>query len=158
MSISMLCTPAQAARRTAEILHHRRERELILHDDLQEIHMGSWEGKTQQELRQNHTKAHIAFWETPHRYQPENGGESFYDVQNRVIPLINELLMMHQGKTILIVTHTVTLKTIMSHFEKRSLAQLWHPPYIHPTSLCKVVIEDRQPSIELHGDTSHYQE
>jgi probable phosphoglycerate mutase len=120
--------------------------------------MGSWEGKTQQELRQKHAAAYTAFWETPHEYQPENGGESFHDVQSRVVPLIDALLTKHQGKTILIVTHTVTLKTIMSHFEKRSLAQLWRPPYIHPTALCKVVVEDRRPSIELHGDTSHYQE
>jgi probable phosphoglycerate mutase len=146
------------ARRTAEILRHQRERELTLHNDLQEIYMGSWEGKTQQELRQNHAAAYTAFWETPHLYHPENGGESFHDMQSRVIPLIDSLLTRQQGKTILIVTHTVTLKIIMSHFEKRSLAQLWHPPYIHPTALCKVIIENQQPSIELHGDISHYQD
>lgn len=155
---AMYASPSPRARRTAEILRHQRERELALHNDLQEIHMGSWEGKTQQELRENHAASYTAFWETPHLYQPENGGESFHDVQSRVIPLMESLLMEHQGKTILIVTHTVTLKTIMNHFEKRSLAQLWHPPYIHPTALCKVVIEAEQPSIELHADISHYQE
>src|SRR5437660_4539262 len=44
---AMYTSPSPRARRTAEILRHQRERELTLHGDLQEIHMGSWEGKTQ---------------------------------------------------------------------------------------------------------------
>lgn len=74
------------------------------------------------------------------------------------MPLPHLLRQQHEGESILIVTHTVTLKIIMSHFFKERQLALWQPPYIHPTALCKVVIEDQQVSIELHGDISHYPE
>ena len=145
-------------RATAEILRHQRGLEVICHDNLREISMGNWEGQRRQEIEQAYAAAYTAFWETPHLYSPENGGESYYDVQKRVLPLLDTLLARHEGETILLVTHAATLKIIMSHFAKIPLAQLWQPPFVHPTALCKVVIEDQRASIELYGDTSHYQE
>lgn len=148
-------SPSPRTVKTAEILRHQRATEIVGHDDLREIDMGVWEGQTHQEVEQQFAASHTAFWETPHLYTPENGGESFYDVQKRVLPLFKILLEKHEGETILIVTHTVTLKTIMCHCESRPLERLWHPPFIHPTALCKVVVKDQQHSIELYGDMSH---
>ena len=146
------------ARRTAEILLHQRSCDVIGSDDLREIYMGDWEGRTGQEVQQQDPAAFRTFWDDPHLYTPTNGGESYYDLQKRVLPLLNLILKEHEGKTILIVTHAGTLKVILSYFEGRSLARLWHPPFISPTALCKVIVEDQQPFIELYGDTSHYQE
>lgn len=146
------------ARRTAEILRHQRTLDLIERGDLREISLGPWEGRLDSEVQQNYATAFNAFWKTPHLYIPENGGESYVDLQKRVLPLITSLLEKHAGEIILIVTHTVVLKVIMSHFENRPLADLWKPPFIHPTSLCKIIVENQQPLIELHGDISHYQE
>lgn len=151
-------SPSPRASKTAEILRDQRACEVIRHDDLREIFMGDWEGQAQQDIQQRDSTSYTAFWETPHLYAPENGGESFYDVQKRVLPFLDLIVAEQEGKTLLIVTHTVVLKIIMSHFEGRPLAHLWQPPYIHPTALCKVVIENQHASIELAGDTSHYQE
>lgn len=146
------------ARRTAEILRHQRTSEVIEHDDLQEIFLGDWEGQLDAAIEQNYAAAHTAFWETPHLYAPNNGGESYFDVQKRVLPLLASLLEKHEGETILISTHTVIVKLMMCQFENRPLARLWRPPFIHPTSLCKIVVENGQTRIELHGDISHFQE
>lgn len=85
-------------------------------------------------------------------------GESYTDLQARVIPAIVQLIEEHAGKTIALISHTVTLKMIMAYFERRALADLWNPPYFHPTCLSLVEIIDNEPHIRLHGDTSHFQE
>lgn len=145
-------------RRTAEILRHQRSCEIICQDELREIHMGDWEGQTRWEIEQKYPAAYTAFWETPHLYRPESGGESYADVQERVLPLLNSVLTKHEGETVLLVTHAGPLKLILSHFEERPLARLWQPPIIHPTALCKVVVDHQRSFIELYGDTSHYRE
>ncbi|MNI10236.1 hypothetical protein D3C73_633390 [compost metagenome] len=46
----------------------------------------------------------------------------------------------------------------MAYFEGRLMKDIWNPPYIHPVCLCKVVIENNEADIILHGDISHYKE
>lgn len=148
----------ERTRQTAEILRHQRRCELIAYDNLREINLGEWEGYTKHDIQLKYPDAYHAFWNSPDLYCPVNKGESFHDLQRRVLPLVHNLITKHEGQTILIVTHTATLKLIMSHFEKRPLSHLWHPPFVHPTALCKVLVADQQTSIALYGDISHYQD
>ncbi|GER89545.1 hypothetical protein KDW_37070 [Dictyobacter vulcani] len=99
----------------------------------------------------------LAFWKSPQSYQALNGGETFAQLRARVMPRIDKLLASHAGETILLVTHAVTLKTILSAFDGRPLERFWEPPFIHPTSLSKIVIEDGIATIELYADISHHQ-
>lgn len=52
-------------------------------------------------------------------------------VSRRVIDKLNQIISENQGKSILIVTHTVVVKLIMAYFEDRPIKDLWNPPYIH---------------------------
>lgn len=145
-------------RRTAEILHHQRNCEVICRDELREIYTGDWEGQTWKEIEQNYPAAYSAFWEAPHLYRSESGGESYADVQERVLSLLDSVLAKHEGETILVVTHAGPLKLMLGHFEGRPLARLWEPPFVHLTALCKVIAENQRFSSEFYGDTSHYQQ
>lgn len=144
--------------RTSEILRSDRAIDIKAEDALKEIYMGAWEGKVNRDIEQNDADAHFAFWNNPHEYEPKNGGESFHDLQKRVLPKVQEILTKHKGQTVLIVTHAAALKLIMSFFEGKSLADLWNPPFLHSTALCKVVWDGEHTLVELHGDTSHYRE
>ncbi|GAC1502603.1 MAG: phosphoserine phosphatase 1 [Ktedonobacteraceae bacterium] len=144
--------------RTAEIIRGQRNLEIVTYDALREINMGDWEGKTANEIQLTDAQGLDTFWYRPAEYIPTNHGESFHDIQNRVIPVLNEIIARHPGQTIMLVSHGITLKVMLTHFEQRSLAKLWDPPFIQPTALSKVVIEDNTTTIELNGDTSHYKE
>ncbi|WP_412973887.1 histidine phosphatase family protein [Paenibacillus sp. OAS669] len=100
---------------------------------------------------------HKAFWNTPHLYKPINGGESFSQLQDRIIPTVLDITAKHRDGNVLIVTHAIALKVIMAYFRGDSLEKLWSPPLIQPTALNKIVIDDTGFNIELHGDISHYQ-
>ena len=155
---SIYASPSPRAKKTAEILRAQRSCDVIYDDALREQSMGSWEGERGKEIKQNYPVAYHTFWQTPHLYQPENGGESFFDFHKRVISFIESLISKNEGKTILIVSHAGTVKAIMSYFEGRALADLWNPPVIYQTSLSKVIVEEQHFYIETYADISHYQE
>ncbi|GCE50941.1 putative phosphoglycerate mutase [Thermosporothrix hazakensis] len=151
-------SPSQRTRTTAELIGAHHSCDIIPHDALRELYMGDWEGKTREELQQREPEIFAAFWSRPHLYRPVNGSESFYDLRERVLPFLQSVLEKQKGETLLLVTHAATLKTIMAFFDERPMERLWEPPAAYPTGLCKVVIEEQKPLIELYGDISHYRE
>jgi probable phosphoglycerate mutase len=150
-------SPSNRAYRTAQIIRGSRDIPLIAKNNIREINLGDWEGAMIDDIQKEYPKEYNAFWQTPHMFQPKNG-ESYYDVQDRAIREIKGILKEHRGKTILIVTHTVTLKLIMAYFKNRTVLDLWDSPYIHPASISMVEIKGEKYIIHRHGDTSHYKE
>lgn len=149
-------SPLGRALNTAEIITDNRETEIIIDQNLKEMNFGDWEGKTSSEIKSKDFDQYKKFWEKPHLFNGETG-EKFDDVRNRVIPVIDKIISNHTNN-ILIVTHTVIIKTIMAYFEQRAPSELWDPPFIHQTCLNVIEVTDDQIDIILHGDTSHYQE
>lgn len=155
---ALYASSSQRAIKTAEIIRGQRPLEIMTSDAFREIDMGDWEGKTIDEIQQTDAQGLDVFWKRPTEYVPTNHGESFYDLQSRVIPALDKVVAHHPGQTIMIVSHGITLKLMLAYFEQRPLAELWDPPFIQPTALSKVVIEDDVTRIELNGDTAHYKE
>lgn len=142
---------------TAEIIRDKREIDIIACDSLMEINLGTWEGQKQTDIESTSFDEQYAFWNTPHLYKPQNDGESFTQLQERMILAVNEIISKHRGGNILIVTHAIALKVIMAHFRGDPLDKLWTPPIIQPTALNKVVIVNDVYNIKMYGDISHYQ-
>ncbi|HEY4431264.1 MAG TPA: histidine phosphatase family protein [Paenibacillus sp.] len=145
------------ALRTAEIIRGERDVPLKTSDAFKEIGMGVWEGRDSAELEARYWDQHRYFWEDPGQFKVE-GSETFAEVQTRALEKLQEILIDHQGETILIVSHTVVIKLLMAYFEGRELPKLWDLPYIYPTCLSRIDFKDGVPEILLHGDTSHYEE
>jgi len=150
-------SPAGRALQTAEILRGRRAVEITEHPDLREMGLGDWEGMRTAEIEARFPEDYTRFWKEPHRFRRERG-ETYMDVRERVVSFIEEILRSHPGEKVLIVTHAVVLKTLMAHFEGRPLERLWDPPYIHPTCLNLVRVNEGKGEILLHGDIGHFPE
>jgi broad specificity phosphatase PhoE len=142
--------------RTAEIIKNNKNAAIVQLDEFREINLGAWEGQTQSDIKEAFPEQFNNFWSNPEAYA-SNGGESYSDVMNRAYGKLLEIISLNEGKHILIVTHTVVIKLLMTHFEHRSLTQLWDLPYIHPVCLCHLRVENDETTIILHGDISHYQ-
>jgi broad specificity phosphatase PhoE len=145
------------ALKTATILRAGRQLPIIKCDELKEINLGSWEGRSQEELKQADPQQFHNFWSDPEQFNA-SGSESFRAVSERALNKLEHIIGEHSGKRILIVTHTVVLKLLMAHFEQRKLQDLWQLPYIYPACLCKVELSKDSAQILLHGDISHYKE
>lgn len=139
---------------TAELIRGDRIIRLIPDNNLREINLGEWEGKTSAEFEELDNQGHKAFWETPHLYVPKSG-ESFFQVRDRIEAVLNKIMNENEDGNVLIVTHAVIVKTMLSLFKGYSIEKLWEPPIIHGTSLSIVEVNKNEASVILEGDMSH---
>ncbi len=77
-----------------------------------ELDCGRWNGKSEDEIRQEFPDAWKGW-----RYDPQNnpipGGESLLDVQARVLPEFERIAKAHEGERIAIVTHYCVLNVMI---------------------------------------------
>ena len=142
--------------RTAEIIRGERDIEIIPNDNLIEMHFGDWEGELHTDIEINYPDQQHNFWNNPHLYQTSTG-ETFDQVFERVSNEIEKIISDNEGKNILIVTHAVVLKSLITYFENKEIKDLWTGAFMHSTSLNIVEINDNHREIVLQGDISHYQ-
>ncbi len=144
---------------TSRIIAENRNIPIIPMDSLKEINLGNWEGMVFSEAEKEYPREFKNFWEYPHLYKPV-GGEEFTDVINRIKCTLELLASRHDGKSIMVVTHAVSLKVILMIVENKELKDLWSGAFMHPTSLS--VVEYDQGSAGWKavkwGDISHYEE
>ena len=142
---------------TAKIIRHTRNQEITKLPALREIHLGEWEGKPISEFEQSYPTQFHNFWNCPHLFTSSTG-ENFFDVKERVIQAIDEIINRHPQDCVLIVTHAIVVKTILAYFDHEPTQKLWNLPFIHPTSLSIIQTQNQTKKITLFGDTSHLNE
>lgn len=147
-------SPLGRAMETAKIIRAQRNTPIIKDDRLMEIDLGDWEGLNEKEIKVKNSKELYNFGTNPKIYKPDNG-EKFQQVKVRAVSLIKDIVNNCEGKKVLLVTHTITLKTIMAYFENTSLEKFWNSPYIYQASLSQVNINKGNVKVILHGDYSH---
>ncbi|MGJ7918974.1 histidine phosphatase family protein [Neobacillus sp. LXY-4] len=139
---------------TAKLIIGEKQLHINTDENLREMGLGEWEGKTHQEIKERHPEQFINFWENPVDYQPV-GGETFHDLSVRAMSVLNKIISSHTTGNILIVTHTVVLKSLLMQVKGNTLADLWEPPYIHDTSLTILECKEGDLKVMLEGDISH---
>lgn len=142
------------ALKTTELIRGQRSIEVLPMDALQEMRLGSWEGRLGDDIKAEEPERWNAFWHNPPAYRPDLG-ESYPQVQERVLNVLNRIVTEHTSQNILIVTHGVIFKVIMAYFENRPLERLWDPPYIRQTCLSVIEICPQCTEILLHADVAH---
>lgn len=142
---------------TAQILKGHRAIEVIPCDELQEIHLGSWEGRLISEVEKEFPEQNHAFWKEPQNYVPIDG-EGFTDLIDRAARFYHNVIEKSPYSRILIVSHAIYLKALLAHLEGKSLDQFWSGPHLQPTCLTKAKVDHKGIRFEFIGDTSHYKE
>ncbi|MBU3088250.1 histidine phosphatase family protein [Clostridium gasigenes] len=130
-------SPSGRAYETAEIIKGDRDIELLADDGLREINMGQWEGLCQDEIKELSEENHFNFWNLPSKYISVDG-ENYYESRERSYNTITKILEKEKGKTILIVTHTVTLKGFLNMLQNQEIDSIVKPPFIKQTSLTEI--------------------
>ncbi|MEK3886654.1 histidine phosphatase family protein [Bacillus sp. FSL K6-3431] len=150
-------SPSKRTRLTAELICKDRNIPIIFDENLKEIDIGDWEGKTQSYIEENYPNEYHSFWNTPHLYTSLNG-ENFIDLQGRVLKSLNAIREKNTSGNVLIVTHSVVIKMLLAFFKNSPLEKLWEPPFIYDTSLTVVELREQDNRIVLEGDLSHWEE
>jgi broad specificity phosphatase PhoE len=116
------CSPLLRAIQTATIVaapHGLSPQPL---DDLIECDVGRWEGLDWQAIRYLDAEAYQNYMNKPAEFGYP-GGESFADVSQRVSGVMEELLNVHAGQSILVIGHHVVNRTYLAGLLGLSLDQ-----------------------------------
>lgn len=142
---------------TAKIIRGERLIPIYQEERLREIHLGDWEGKTHDEIQRFDPILFHHFWNEPHLYAPKRG-ERFSDVQNRAFAALTDIINEYRSGNIVIVTHGVVLKTIVTRLKQAPLEELWARPFMHGASLTTVRVKDGRLELLVEADVSHLEE
>ena len=104
----------QRAIETGEIVAAHHDLPVTAIEDLAECDVGLWEGMDWTSIEQQHPDAYRAFIENSAE-NPYLGGESYGDVLNRALPILNDLLARHVGESIAVVAHNVVNRVYLAH-------------------------------------------
>lgn len=80
---------------------------------LREIHLGEWEECSREEIRRDQPEAWQARGEDLAGFRPP-GGESFGDLERRVLPAMQEIAV-RSGPETLVVTHAGVIRVLLRH-------------------------------------------
>lgn len=138
---------------TGNIIKGDRDIELITLENLKERGFGSWEGMKIEEIDRLHGKMYKTYKETPHLYDPIDG-ESFEEIYARVNKALDEIISK-KGENILVVSHGITIKIMISIIKEIPLERLNEIPTYEGTALSICQLDRDRLEFILEGDTSH---
>lgn len=106
-------SPIERTMETARILAGPHGLSPICEPGVTEIDFGSWTGRSLESLRQTDE------WKTvqsqPSRFRfPQ--GESFVEAQVRAVESVRRIAAERNGRTVVLVSHSDTIKLVLSHF------------------------------------------
>ena len=120
---SVYSSPLKRAYNTAEIISGKRNLDIIKRENLREIFLGPWEGKTMEQIEISYPEEYEYFWKKPDKFSI-SGAETFYELQKRIVAEINNIINENIGKTVLIVSHWIAIKTAAAYYKSIDIESL----------------------------------
>jgi broad specificity phosphatase PhoE len=149
-------SPIERAVKTAKLIRSHRMIPIRLEEGLKEINFGDWEGKVKEEIEQQSKQEFFDFWNAPHLYNHEpHKGESLTDLKCRIEQVLKNIIADNKDGNVLIVTHGVAIRAILSYFMNIPTEKWWEGPFIEGTSLTLAHYDGETFQVRMIGDTSH---
>jgi probable phosphoglycerate mutase len=109
----VVTSPVRRTRESAEILAERLGVGLVEEPGFAEMEVGTWDGMTFDEVREQRPDE-IDSWFGSLDVAP-GGGESFREVEKRVLDGLSRVLEKYAGQTVVVVSHVTPIKTLVAH-------------------------------------------
>ncbi len=109
----VVCSPLRRARVLAQAIARYHHLTPQSDDRLTEISHGSWEGMSRHEVQQRFPDMYQTWLDRPHEVTFP-GGESLYEVHNRSVSLVAELLARPEAGTWVVVTHDTVARLVLA--------------------------------------------
>ncbi|GAB6174815.1 histidine phosphatase family protein [Paradesulfitobacterium aromaticivorans] len=122
-----------------------------------ELSFGEWEGKIWSELRENYADIFAVWDKSPYLVQIP-GGEMMEEVAERAWEFLRELMGKHEGETICVVTHGLTLKLVVTKALGYDISDWKRTPWQFNTALNILEFDGQNIVPEILGDCSHLED
>ncbi|MDN5895679.1 MAG: bifunctional RNase H/acid phosphatase [Nocardioides sp.] len=120
---AVVASPVRRTMESAEIVGAVLEKRVDVEPGFAEMEFGEWDGMTFTEVAEKR-KDELDAWLGNLDVAP-TGGESFRQVEERVLEGLRRTLAAHTGRTIVVVSHVTPIKTLVSHALKAPLEAVY---------------------------------
>jgi broad specificity phosphatase PhoE len=117
-------SPLERARTSAEVIAKPHRLAVTVEPAFREMAFGEWEGLTRDEAAARFPEQMAAWGATPHLVVAP-GGEALTDVAARVAQGVRELIALHEGETVVLVSHAIVLRLIVLAALGLGAERLW---------------------------------
>ena len=141
---------------TAQVVSHKTGQDILTDKRLRELHLGKFEGLTEEEVRKRFPEEYVYLKKAvPDYIYP--GGESKEQFSLRVISCLEELMGKHQGEQIVVITHGGALSRLIRY--TLGMPVVGSNEY----KICNAALnifsyENKRGQLEIWGDLSHLTE
>jgi len=144
------------AKETMHILVGDRQLPIYYEDDLREIFLGEWQGRTVEDIMATNRFDYELYTDYPAQFIATHT-ESFGALTERAMFTLKKIEEIYHDDNVLIVSHAVTIKCIINAILGRSIAQLWAAPFINGTSVTIIERVEQQWHVKEIGNIQHLQ-
>lgn len=109
---------------TARLIFSGRAAQLRISKDLREIQLGQWDGLPRRRVSAEHPDLWLARGQDMALFRPP-GGESFQDLQDRVVPRMARMASHASGRNVGIVAHAGVIRVFICHCLEMPLGNLF---------------------------------
>jgi probable phosphoglycerate mutase len=120
---AVVASPVRRTRESAEILAERLGLDLVEEPGFAEMEFGAWDGMSFGEVRAQYPDE-LEKWLGDLDVAPA-GGESFREVEKRVLAGLARVVERYAGRTVVVVSHVTPIKTLIAHAVGAPLAALF---------------------------------
>lgn len=121
---------------------------------LREINVGPWETLFFANVFHDYPQEAAYFIRDPDRWQVE-GAETFAQVTDRAWPALTEIARRHEGQTVAVVSHGVTIRCLLSKITGVPLNETERLPIGGNTAVSRLLWEDGRMTADYINDVSH---
>lgn len=142
---AVYASPMQRAQETAAPIAAAVKREVVTDDGLDECDFGTWTGRKLADLRKRKDWSEVQHHPSRFRF-PD--GESFGEMQIRMVEAVDTIGARHPGKVVVAVSHADTIKAAVSHAMGAHL-DLFQRIVISPCAVSALLVGGTGPPLVL---------
>jgi broad specificity phosphatase PhoE len=151
-------SPMDRTMETAHILAQPHDLPVQVRHGLLEINHGLWEGLTRQEAETRFAAQYRRWEEDPYNFSPAEG-ETGLALTARALPCLLELVALHDGETLCVVSHKATIRLLLSSLLGFDPRRYRDHLDLNPCSLTILDFRDQvHARLTLYNDVAHYQD
>ena len=139
---------------TAEGIAHSKNLPVLKDTRLRELDLGPWESQFFGNIVQQYPAEAEVFLHDPGNWKIV-GAETAYDVMERSYPALLEIAERHEGQSVAVVSHGVTIRCLLTKILGLSFSSDELLPIFKNTAVTKLNYENGTFSVEYMGDASH---
>ncbi len=144
-------SPLERARETAEPLAARLGLAIQILDDIVESDVGAWTGQRIEELSQDERWRQVQTCPSTFRFP---AGESFAEIQARMIAAVEQVYAAHPGQTVALVAHADPIKLAVAYFTGMPLDHFQRLE-VNTASITELAFAPLRPRLVRLNDCAH---